>query len=302
MKVRGILSNNYSPNLPLVNGKKLTVMPPKLPHPALSCWLCLFLVVIGLNDNRSVYAQGPISGFPTPKGEIAVAPAYSFERYGTYLQENGREEARSVETVSYSLFLEAGLSDHTALVATLPWMQVNGGEGSLQDGSIWVKYMNADKRLKKGHSRFFTAVGLSFPVGNYPTDGIAALGQGGTVFQGRLAYQFQHDSGFFLHGQTGIDFQFAPEARSSWPLLLRSGYGNKYFYVEGWVEFVTALESGSGVQAATGGTGSSWQRLGGTLYVPVRPWVGVMVGGAWITNGEFIGRSSRLNTGFVLKL
>jgi hypothetical protein len=249
-----------------------------------------------------LFAQGPISGFPTPKGETAIALSYSQEVYDTYFLPDDASETRDVETISYSLFVETGLSENSSLVVTLPWMRTNDREGSLQDGSVWFKYMNRDKRGERSESRFFTAVGLSLPVGNYETTGIAALGQRGTVFQGRLAYQFQHDDGWFLHGQTGIDFQFAPEAQSAWPLLLRTGYGGKFFYTEAWIEFVTALESGTGVQTATAGTGSSWNRVGGTLYFPVRPWVGLNFGGAWVLSGTYIGQSGRLNAGVVFKL
>lgn len=248
-----------------------------------------------------VRAQGPIGGFPTPKGEVAVALNYSSEKYTEYFLPDDQTEARDVETISYSLFLEAGVSEQTSLIATLPWMRTNDREGSLQDGSVWLKYMNLDKRTERGANRFFTAVGLSFPVGNYETEGIAALGQRATVFQGRLAYQYQHDSGWFLHAQTGIDFQFAPESRSAWPLLLRTGYGGKFFYTEAWFENVSALEAGTGVQTATAGTGSSWRRIGGTLYVPVRPWIGLNFAGAWVLSGEFIGDSSRLSGGLVFK-
>lgn len=249
-----------------------------------------------------VRAQGPIGGFPTPKGEVAVALSYSSERYEEYFLPDEQIEAREIETISYSLFVEAGLSDQTALVATLPWMRTNNRAGSLQDASVWIKYMNLDRRAGRAAHRFFTAVGLSFPVGNYETEGIAALGQRASVFQGRLAYQYQHDSGWFLHAQSGIDFQFAPEAQSAWPLLLRTGYGNRYFYTEAWFETVTALESGSGVQTATAGTGSSWRRVGGTLYFPVRPWVGLNFAGAWVLDGTYIGDSSRLSGGLVFKL
>lgn len=259
----------------------------------------LLLIALPL---ATVLAQGPISGFPTPKGETAIAISFSVEHYDTYFLPEEAQEARDVETISYSLFLETGLSDNTSLVVTLPWMRTNDRTGSLQDGSIWLKYMNLDRRQAHATSRFFTAVGLSVPVGDYETDGIAALGQRATVFQGRLAYQFQHDDGWFLHAQSGIDFQIAPEAQSAWPLLLRTGYGGKYFYTEAWVEWVTALESGSGVQTATAGTGSSWRRIGATLYFPARPWVGVNLGGAWVLGGEFIGQSSRLSAGLVFKL
>lgn len=248
-----------------------------------------------------VRAQGPISGFPSPKGEVAVALNYSAENYMDYFLPDDQVEARNIETISYSLFVEAGLTDKTSLVATLPWMRTNDRAGSLQDASLWLKYMNLDKRAGRGAHRFFTAVGLSFPIGNYETTGVAALGQRATVFLGRLAYQYQHDSGWFLHAQSGIDFQFAPEAQAAWPFLLRTGYGGKYFYTEAWVESVSALESGSGVQTATAGTGSSWRRVGATLYVPVQPWVGLNFAGAWVLDGTYIGDSSRLSAGLVFK-
>ncbi len=250
----------------------------------------------------SLPAQGPISGFPTPKGEIALAPAYSIEQYSRYFGADGMLEDREITTTSYSVFVEAGLSDQTALVATLPYLRTNERPGSLQDASLWIKYMNVDSRGKRGNQRIFTAVGLSFPVGDYETTGTAALGQKATVFQGRLVYQYQFDSGFFLSAQSGIDFQFAPDSRSSWPLLFRTGYGTRYVYVEGWLEFITALEAGPAVQTATAGSGSSWRRLGGTVYVPLQPWVGVVVGGAYVLGGEFIGKSTRLNLGVVVKL
>jgi hypothetical protein len=261
-----------------------------------------FLVLFQLLPFSFMLAQGPISGFPTPKGETAIAVSFSQEVYDTYFLPDEVSENREVETISYSLFVETGLSENSSLVLTLPWMSTNDRAGSLQDGSIWLKYMNLDKRGERNYSRFFTAVGLSLPVGNYETDGIAALGQRASVFQGRLAYQFQHDDGWFLHGQTGIDFQFAPEAQSSWPLLLRTGYGGKVFYAEAWIEFVTALESGTGVQTATGGTGSSWNRVGGTLYFPVRHWVGFNFGVASVLDGTYIGKSLRANVGLVFKL
>ncbi|OAV42735.1 hypothetical protein [Lewinella sp. 4G2] len=262
---------------------------------ALPALLALFLGTRGS-------AQGPISGFPMAKGKAAIALTYSTDNYDTYLLPDDVEEARDIETLSYSFFAEWGMSDRASLVATLPYMQTNDGDGSLQDAALWIKYMNLDRRGERFAHRFFTAVGLSTPVGDYETTTVEAIGQRATVFQGRLTYQFQHDAGWFVQAQSGIDFQFAPEASSSWPVLLRTGYGAKYFYVEGWYEFITALESGSGLQSATAGTGSSWQRVGVTGYVPITKWLGVSVGGAWVTSGNFIGKSRRVNAGVIFNL
>ncbi|MGB3799516.1 MAG: hypothetical protein WA952_06840 [Lewinella sp.] len=261
-------------------------------------WLALAVFV----SSPWLIAQGPISGFPVSKGEIAIAPAYGLERYDSYFGEDGATEDRDVTTNSYSLFVEAGMDDRTSLIATLPYLRTNERSGSLQDASVWLKYNNLDSRTERGAHRAFTAVGLSFPVGDYETAGIAALGQRATVFGTRLVYQHQYDSGFFLHAQSGFDLQFAPESRASWPLLFRSGFGTRYYYVEGWLEFITALGQGSAVQTATATTGSSWQRAGLTLYLPITPWVGLTAGGAYVLGGEYIGRSTRINIGCVLKI
>lgn len=250
----------------------------------------------------SLPAQGPVSGFSVPEGEIAIAPAYGVEGYGAYFGAGGTVENRDVTTTSYSIFLEAGLNELTSLIATLPYLRTNERSGSLQDASLWIKYRNLDERTVAGVHRFFTAVGLSFPVGRYETTGIAALGQRATVFQPRLVYQYQFDGGFFVHAQSGIDIQFAPESRSSWPLLLRGGYGSQAYYLEAWVEFVTSLRAGTAVQTAVAGTGSSWRRTGGTLYLPLRDWVGVTASVAFVLGGEFIGRSTRFGTGLVFKI
>lgn len=246
-----------------------------------------------------VLAQGPITGFQMPKGKGTVALGYSWEAYDTYLGAEGVPEDRDVETTSYFLFGEFGLSDKTSVVLTLPYLEVNDAAGSLQDASVWLKYLNLDDRAENGAHRLFTAVGLSFPVGDYETAGIAAIGQQATIFQGRLVYQWQHDQGWFLNAMSGIDFQFAPEARSTWPVLLRGGWGGKHLYTEGWVEFITAIQSGTANQTAIGGSGSSWSRAGLTLYVPAWEWLGFKVGGAWVLGGEFIGRSDRLDVGVI---
>lgn len=247
-------------------------------------------------------AQGPISGFVEKKGEIVTALSYGREHYDEYFLPDDGVEDRVITTVSYSLFAEAAFSDNTALVVTLPYMQTNDGAGSLQDASLWLKYANVQKRAERAVHNVITAVGLSFPIGGYEVTGPEAIGQRAGVFQGRLTYQFQHDDGWFLSAQSGIDFQFSPESASAWPLLLRGGYGSRYFYLEGWLEFITSLDGGATVMGAATGTGSSWRRLGGTAYFPLGKRLGVTLAGAQVLSGSFIGDSFRWSTGVVVRL
>ena len=261
----------------------------------LSCILLL------LTSTLMLTAQGPVSGFPTPKGEVAIALNYGFESYDTYLNPDGNEN-RELQATSYNLFIEAGTGKQTSLILSLPYVETNAQNSSLQDASLWLKYQNIDSRKGRGRNWLFTAIGATFPIGDYPIDGPFAIGQQAFTMQGRLVYQYQHDDGWFLSAQSGIDFQLSPDSRAIWPVLFRSGYGGPWFYVEGWLEFVSALDNTQAERTALAGTGSSWTRAGTTFYVPIQPWVGVFVGGAWILGGEFIGQSSRINAGVVFKL
>lgn len=261
----------------------------------------LLAVVLLCGAYLKLGAQGPVSGFPTPKGEVAVALSYGQEEYDTYLNPEGNE-ARSLTATSYNFFLEAGTGEQTSLIFTLPYIQTNDDNSGLQDASLWLKYQNVDSRKGRGRNWLFTALGATFPIGDYPTDGDFAIGQKAFTMQGRLVYQYQHDDGWFLHAQSGIDFQLSPDSRAIWPVVLRSGYGGPWFYVEGWFESVQALDGAQGTRTALAGSGSSWTRVGGTFYVPIQPWIGAFVGGAWILGGEYIGQSSRLNAGMVFKL
>ncbi|MEM6396665.1 MAG: transporter [Bacteroidota bacterium] len=246
------------------------------------------------------YAQGPIAGFAVPKGEVAIALNYATEHYDTYLNPDGDED-RSLTAMSYSLFVEAGLGDQTAIVVSLPYVETNDENSDFQDASIFLKYRNLESRDGEARHWLHTAVGATFPIGNYPTDGEFAIGQQAFVFQGRLVYQYQHDQGWFLSALSGIDFQLSPDSRAVWPLLFRAGYGAPWLYLEGWLEFVTALDGTQGAETALAGTGSSWTRTGATVYAPITPKFGVQVNGAWILGGEFIGRSTRLGGGVVFK-
>ncbi len=247
-----------------------------------------------------LFAQGPISGFMPQRGELAVALAYSYESFDRYFQAEGAID-RDLIIRSYNAYVEYGINEYSSLVGTLPYIYTTGDNRGLQDASLWLKYRSSYAEVPTGTSSFITAVGLSVPVSNYPTEGEGAIGQRATIFQGRLVYQFNHESGWFISGQSGLDFQLAPESVAVWPLLIRTGFGARYFYLEGWLELVRSLDNSDAMATAIANAASSWTRTGGTLYVPITPWLGVVGGGAYVLSGEFIGQATRWNLGMVWK-
>ncbi len=264
--------------------------------------VAIFLFSCLLFPASHLTAQGPISGFQSPADELVFAIAYGRENYDTYLSPTG-DEARELRGSNASVFAEYGLNSRSALVVNVPYISNNEDNKGLQDASVWFKYRNQRTQTQSGgYHNFFTAVGGSFPLGSYPVDDPLAIGQRAGVFSGRLVYQYDAKSGWFIHGQSGIDFQFSPDSRAAWPVVIRSGFGAKHFYVEGWWESVRAFGGGGGgAPNQAVGTGSSWTRLGGTLYVPVVPRFGLFGSGAYVLSGKFIGQATRWNLGAVVK-
>lgn len=260
------------------------------------CLLCCLFMLLAF----AVSAQGPISGFMPGRGVTIVAPAYSTEHFNDYLF--GKEKMASpLRTNAYSLYLEHGFSDTFALVVNIPYLKIDDINRGLQDGGIFIKYRNQRQQYKSGNLSAITALGLSFPLSAYPTQTAHPIGAGAISFQGRFLMQYNFQSGAFLQAQSGLEFRLLEVIQVAMPVLVRFGYGSKWYFAEGWVEWYNTF--GNGIDSNTsGGAGSDWLRVGATLYFPVVKNFGVFVGGARVLTGRNIGLSNRLNVGAVYRL
>ncbi|WP_020538851.1 hypothetical protein [Lewinella cohaerens] len=259
----------------------------------------LFFIIL---STSTLYSQGPINGFMPKPGQLDAAFTYSGETFSEFYNENGDLIPRNIDATSYNLFFEYGLDPKTALIATAPYIENTPDNKGWQDGSIWLKYRNERVEQEKGYHNFITSIGLGFPLSSYPNDNLFAIGRRATTFQGRFLWQYDAKYGWFVSAQSGIDFQFAPEALAALPILVRGGIGTSRFYADVWLEHYQSLQGASDNQNSASGAGSTWTRAGGTFYVPVAPWVGVFTGGAIILGGKNIGQSTRWNLGAVFRV
>ncbi|PSR11062.1 MAG: hypothetical protein DA408_19935 [Bacteroidetes bacterium] len=247
-------------------------------------------------------AQGPISGFMPRPGQLDAAYTYSQEQYDQFFNADGDLQNRRLTARSSNLFLEYGADAKTALVATASYLDHDQLNRGWQDASLWLKYRNERTEQPLGFHNLITAVGLSFPLSNYPTDNPAAIGRRAATFHGRLLWQYEARYGWFVHVQSGLDFQFSPVAQAAIPILVRGGIGTSRYYVDAWVEHYQSLNGNPDNGNLAAGTGSTWTRTGGTCYVPVTPFFGAFVGGAFILGGRNIGKATRWNVGGVFRL
>lgn len=261
---------------------------------------CITLI-FSILSNLLLFAQGPINGFMPKPGQLDAAFTYSQESFSEFFNENGERINRSIDAISYNLFLEYGADEQTALVFTAPYIINNDDNKGWQDAGLWLKYRNERDERPLGFHNFITAIGLGFPMSKYPNDNPNAIGRRATTFQGRFAWQYDAKYGWFVQLQSGIDFQLAPDAQGAIPILIRGGLGTSRFYFDVWLEQYQSLQGNANGGNLSAGAGSTWTRTGGTFYVPVTNWLGAFTGGALILGGKNIGQSTRWNVGLVFR-
>ncbi len=254
-----------------------------------------FLLILG-----STQAQGPVSGFMPGARSTDLALSYGYDAYRTYVF-GSEPRAQAVSTQSMNLFAEHGFSRDFSLLVNLPFLWIDPTNRGLQDGSLYLKYRNLYRRRTSGSWNLITGLGLTFPLSNYPVDTETPIGQKAVFFHGRLTAQYRFDHGLFFMGQTGVDFRLLPEALFALPLQFRMGYGYGRFYGDIWLEFLRSLNAGVD-EDIQGGAGSSWVRVGATLYVELLKNLGLVGQWASFLRGENIGLSTRFGLGLVVKL
>lgn len=243
--------------------------------------------------------QGPVSGFFPEAGETIIALTLAGESFNRY---NFGTESRPAAQTSRgaSFFLEHGLKSHTSVILTAPYIHVDEDDRGFQDASVWIKYRNHYQ--EKGPEKWttVTAIGLSFPISDYPVNTNNPIGSRATFFQGRLGVQYQTPFGVFFYLQSGIDFRVIPTVQNALPVLFRVGAGGRWLFAEAWVEYYNTFSNG--IDSSLGaGEGSDWLRTGGTLYVPVSPAFGAYLNGAFVLDGENVGLSKRYGVGVVVR-
>lgn len=246
-------------------------------------------------------AQGPISGFQPPKSGTDMALSASYETFEDYFFGKERRTADLVNAQSVNLFLEHAFEDSISLVLNIPYIQIDTENSGFQDGSIFLKYRNKHIQYTSGRLSFITAVGLSLPLSNYPVDTETPIGIQASLLQGRFLAQYVANNGIFFQLQSGLDFRVAPSNQTALPVLFRTGFGSRKFFLEAWAEIFHTFKSLT-VDQLIAGEGSRWFRLGASIFYNFNPYFGIFVGGAQVLDGRNIGLATRFNLGMAYKL
>jgi hypothetical protein len=263
----------------------------------------LFLSLFGVAS--TLFGQGPLDGYLKGEGHIDFALSGSVETADFYYFGNERQELQN-RFESINFFAEWGFSDSLDLIFTLPYIRTpkcdtcSDFNQGFQDAALFAKFKLLKKEGKRSRFKLLGALGGSIPISNYQVGIERPIGIGATTLHAKLIAQYEWYNGPFVHVQTGGEIRISPNFLTSIPVLVRVGYATSFIFVEAWLEIFETIEPGID-NSVLAGNGSSWSKLGASIYVPLHQTFGLTLGTAHIINGSNIGLSSRYSVGAVYR-
>ncbi|MFK8101692.1 MAG: hypothetical protein AB8G15_04185 [Saprospiraceae bacterium] len=260
--------------------------------------LLLILLFCG-GTALSCIGQGAIDGYMKGRGNTDVALSYSTDSYSVYYF-GSEERAIDNTTQTINFFASHGFTDSLDIVFSIPFIWTDSLNRGIQDGIVALKYRPYRAKLSSGNLSLIGSIGASFPLSNYKTSSANPIGQAATILQSRVLAQYDAFAGWFLQIQSGYELRFNPVLQHILPVSLKAGYSNAFLYLDTWLDYYRTFNAAADTRIFAG-SGTSYLRVGGTIYYGIQPQYGVFLGGAYTLSGENIGQSTRYNVGLVYK-
>lgn len=267
-------------------------------------------LILGLTAGS--FAQTPLSGFMQGKKGGGVSFSLTHENYKkVFLFPDEIDETpiyNSVSTNSFNVYGTYGLSDKLDVVFNVPFVQTVGSgnpnvlsdlgyanqKDGAQDLSAFLKYEFA----KKGDISLQGSFGVTTPMSDYKVDegleSIIAIGNRATTFNAIGIAHYKTSNGLFVTGQLGYSLRNTevPDAILS---QVKAGFASNSFYIDGYIGNQTST---GGVDVLRSGftgffpaTKVNYTKIGGSIYAPVDPNIGIGIGGGAVIDGRNVGKS-----------
>lgn len=260
----------------------------------------------------SSFAQTPLGGFMQGKKNGGVSFSFTGEHYKKVLlfpaEVDETPVFRNVSTTSFNVYGTYGLSNKLDVIFNVPFISSTGNgipevlsdlgfansrEG-VQDLSAFLKYEFA----KVGDVSIQGSFGVTTPLGDYRADeglqSIIAVGNRATTYNAIGLAHYKNANGIFVTGQVGYSLRstVVPDAVLS---QVKVGYAASRFYIDGYIGNQTST---SGVDILRNGftgvfpaTKVNYTRVGGSIYAPIDPNIGLSISGGGIIDGRNVGKS-----------
>lgn len=263
--------------------------------------LAICLTVFISMNGLFVSAQGRVDGFYKGKGNIELAYGGGVEFASHYFA--GRDKIElSRAILNTSLTVGTGLFDRLDLYMNIPYVSINEAS-SVQDGSVFLKYLVARKEFSNSELSFSFAGGYSSNLADYETEGINAIGQRAKIVDIRPLVHYRFGA-WFATLQFAYNYKFDPIPNAT-NGSFKIGQATAKYYFDVWYENQHTFGGfdylGTPEPPSFRELGVSYHKAGGTFYVPFGKRLGFYTGLAYVLSGRNIGQGPIINIGFVLK-
>jgi hypothetical protein len=177
-------------------------------------------------------AAQDLDGFQPAKGHGDVAFNVSIDSYDQFWVGENKIDSPpglgEIETTSLSLWGRFGLTDRLALVATVPWIDVDsdGADGledsGLQDATVLVQYRLSSTTRGASRHTFAVGGGLRTPASDYEGNAPVSIGDDTSDALARFVYLYQRGR-LYLSSQVGYDVR-GGDAPDGGPLAVTLGW------------------------------------------------------------------------------
>lgn len=279
--------------------------------------------VIALLLPTAVFAQGPLDGYLKGKGNLDLAPSFSFNNAKKFEGTSGQIYDEPYNGQALSLFAEYGLSKSIDLVGTATAVFTPTQSG-LQDGGLFVKYRPFYKEINKlGKIGILFGTGATFPMSDYEPTATGALGQKAITVPLKIIAQWETSAGVFLNFTGGYHLRLDQLAESDIakirverpdyePIqpqnfstyLLKIGFPAKHYYLDAWAEWqytAAGNDYAPEVPDLAQAFGVSYTQVGGTAYYSDNGKTGFYISSGFILKGRNTSRINRVTLGMVIK-
>lgn len=255
------------------------------------------------------FSQGLIDGYFKGKGNMDIALSGFFQTTRNYFA-GGTEVSLSNPPFagngvrkfnSVGLFAEYGITDKWDVIVNVPFIN-----GSFQDYAIATKYDLVQTKLSGRDLSIIPALQVSFPLTDYPTENLEAIGQQATLISPKVVVQHSLPKGLFIQAQTGYNYALDPVSSSVTASVKLGGSFGK-FYTDIWYDFQHGFGDKDFLSSDPPFSSFrelvvSYKRFGGVIYYGINDTFGVFVNGSYIFDGRNSYKIYGFGGGLVIKL
>ena len=261
----------------------------------------ILLLIIMFSPNN-VPAQGLVDGFYNDAKNFTAVIGAGYEDNPTYLA-GDNELGLEKSFFNVNAFLGYGIATNLDINLAVAYVK-SDQEQDLQDARIAIKYKFYQTNFGEFNVSTQLAGGISFPLTNYETEDLNAIGQRATSIPSRLLVHAQHNNGFFVTAQSGYDYKFdsVPNAVGA---TLKLGLAKKQYYLDTFLDVQNSVNGRDyrGFPAPDNfrELEVDFVRLGATFFKSISENFGVFVNGAYTVNGRNVGLGPAINLGLTFK-